>query len=397
MPQPTAFHPRTSAACQSLAYKEWAGYYAVCRYDVSVEPEYFAIRERAGLLDISPLFKYDITGPDATTLIDRMVARDATRLEAGQVAYSCWCNEDGHIIDDGALFCFAPDRWRVTAANPNFLWLSEVGEGLKVTIQDRSASLAALALQGPKSREVLSQLTDADLTSLGFFRTLETSCGGSEVTISRTGFTGDLGYELWIEQQHALTLWDQLLEAGGDYGLEPVGLDALDMTRVEAGLLLIDCDFNSAFHCLNDNQKSTPYELGFDWMVHLNKERSFIGQRALAQARRRGPDWKLVGLEIDMEHLEELYRRRRLPIALCPTAWRSRVPLYDSSRKQVGYATSGVWSPLLKKNLALATVDSRLSKVGTRLTIEAMVEFDREYVPVTVVQTPFFDPPRKRA
>lgn len=392
----TAFHERTAPLCKSLCWKEWAGYFAVQRFGVSVDPEYFAIRESAGLLDVSPLYKYDLTGKHAIALADRILARDVTKLSDGQVAYCCWCDEDGKVIDDGAIFRFSETHLRLTSANPSYLWLDENAVGLEVEIRDTSAEIGALALQGPKSRDILKRLTQADLDGLRYFRMLEAKMDGFECTISRTGFTGDLGYEIWVDKAHAEKLWDLIMGAGRDYNIMPIGLLALDMARVEAGFILADCDYNPAFHCITEAQKSTPFEIGLGWTVHLNK-RSFVGQKALAAEKRRGVAWEFVGLEIDMEELEKLYERRGLPVHLPCTAWRGVVPIFDLSRRQVGRATSGVWSPLLKKNLALATVPARFAKVGTELLFETLVEYDRELVRCRVVDKPFFDPPRKKA
>lgn len=396
---PTPFHDKIAPLCKSMAWKEWSGYYSVQRYDISVDPEYFAFRETAGLLDITPLFKYDIRGPQAGLLADRVLTRDAGKIQDGQVAYCCWCDEEGKVIDDGTVFRYNPEHYRITSANPSYLWLSENADGLDVTVEDVSHIVAAVALQGPNSRTILKNCSDADLDSLKFFRFTEAKLDGFRATISRTGYTGDLGYEIWTDPANAGKLWDVLTDAGHDYGLRPAGLLALDMTRIEAGFVLIDVDFKSSVHCLTDEQKSSPYEIGLGWTVHLDKPVPCVGRDALARERRKGSKWKLVGLEVDFPELEAMFHARRVPVSLPCHAWREVVPLYTGRARhhQAGYATSGVWSPLLKRYIALATVPSRYAATGTELYMDTMVEYDREAVKVRVVDKPFFDPPRKKA
>lgn len=398
MPVPTPLHRKTSEHCRSLRWGEWAGCYAVERYGACAEDEYFALRERVGLLDVSPLYKYDLVGPGALALVDRLLTRDAERLEDGQVACCCWCDEEGKVIDDGTVARLHAEHFRITAANPSYGWFTENAEGLEVEVRDVSRSLAAVALQGPASREVLRRVTDAELGSLRFCRLTRGRFDGFEAVISRTGFTGDLGYEIWVEAEHAERLWDRLMEGGRDYRIQPVGLLALDMARIEAGFVVVDVDYRSSLHCHKEDQKSSPYEIGLGWTVHLDKARPFVGEAALRREKERGSRWGLVGLEIDVEELEWLFERVGLPLSLPTTAWRGVVPLYDpATHHQVGRATSGVWSPLLKKYLALGTVRARYARPGTVLRIESLVDDHRHSVAARVVEKPFFDPPRKEA
>lgn len=392
----TALHEKTAAACHSLKWKEWAGYFAVERYGSAVDEEYFNFRHRAGLLDVSPLFKYDLTGPGALRLADRILARDVTRLKDGQVAYCCWCDDEGKVIDDGTIFRFGPDRFRLSSANPALAWLRGNADGLDVRIEDVSAPVASMALQGPQSRRILNALAAKPLDGLRYFRMEDVRLGDLDVTVSRTGFTGDLGYELWVDAREAGALWDLLMEAGQGYGLAPTGLMALDMCRVEAGFILIDVDYTSSFHAFTDEQKSSPFEINLGWTVHLDKA-PFLGQKALQAEKRRGSGHALVGLEIDTDELERHFTALGLPLHLEPNAWRKLVPIFDGSRKQVGRATSGTWSPVLKKNLALATVESRFAKPGTELRIEALIDYRRELVTARVAKLPFYDPPQKKA
>jgi aminomethyltransferase len=394
MPIPSPFHPRTAPLCTSFRFKDWAGYCAVSSYDTNHEREYFAFRESAGLLDVTPLFKYEVRGPDAAKLLSRMMVREVGKLKVGRVAYCCWCDDEGKVIDDGTVARLDEDHYRVTAADPTLHWLEAVGKGFRATIEDSTARLAALALQGPTSRDILRQASDADLDRLKFFGVTRARIDGLDVWISRTGYTGDLGYEVWVENGGALALWDALVAAGRPYGIEPAGLDALDISRVEAGFILLGVDYWSAPKVVLESRKSTPYELGFDWMVELDRA-PFVGWRALAAEKRRGPAWKLVGLEVSWEELEALYESFDLPPSLPAQARRDGLPVYLGG-KQVGKATSHTWSPILKKYLVLASVLSRYAALGTRLELEHTVEFERRSVSATVVATPFWNPERKR-
>ena len=391
MPCGTPVHNRALARATSLKFKEWAGYYAAERYGPCHELEYFAIRTRAAMIDVSPLYKYDLRGPRALAGLDRLLARDVTRLKDGQVAYACWCDERGKVIDDGTVFRFDSQHFRITSANPSYRWLAEGALGCPV--EDLTERLGALAVQGPLSHEVLFRAGAAGIEGLGYFRHGSFELAGVPVTISRTGFTGDRGYEVWFEGRHGEALWDALVDAGAT----PCGLLGLDVARIEAGFVLIDVDFKSAHHALNPDQTSSPYEVGLGWTVQLDKA-SFVGQRALHREKLEGSPLQLVGLEVDMEQLEAFHDQVGIPCAVPSTAWRCHVPLYAPQRsRQVGYATSGTWSPLLKKYICLATVPTRLSAPGTRLRMETMVDTQRCQVDVRVVRRPFFDPPRKRA
>lgn len=401
MPLATPFHPRTSALCGSLSFKQWAGYHAVRSFDTSHEREYHALRQSAGLLDVSPLFKYRVEGPQAAEFLAWVLARDARRLAPGRVAYCCWCDERGHVIDDGTLTAWAPGLFRLTSAEPSLDWLLEQARGFDVDVEDESARVAALALQGPRSREVLLDLLGTGngardrLAALPFFGALRARVGGLELEITRTGYTGDLGYELWTPAAGALDLWDLLLAAGERHRLQPVGLDALDVTRLEAGFLLGGVDYVHARRAFLPRQASTPFELGLGWTVHLDRE-PFMGQAALREAARRGPRQSLVGLVVDVAALEHLFDQAGLPPQLSAAAWREDRPVFLGA-SQVGFATSGVFSPILKQGIALATVDAAHAAPGTRLALEHTVEHRRTGVPARVARLPFFDPPRKRA
>jgi aminomethyltransferase len=398
MPIPSPFHERTAKLCTSYRWKDWSGYAAVCSYDTTHEREYFAFRESAGLLDVTPLWKYEVHGPDAAALLARMMVRDVAKLKIGRVGYSCWCDDFGKVIDDGTVTRLAEDYYRVTAADPTLHWLQAVGRGMRVTIEDSSARLAALALQGPRSREILRAASDADLDALKFFGATRARLDGLDVWITRTGFTGDLGYEVWTANDGALRLWDALIDAGRPHGIEPAGLDALDVSRIEAGFILLGVDYFSAPMVVLEARKSTPYEIGLGWIVDFDRARfpGFVGREALAAERQRGPAWALVGLEVAWEALESLYDSYSLPPNLPATARRDGLPVYDGGLRQVGKVTSHTWSPILKRYIALASILAAHAQPGTILQLEHTVEYERRKVPAKVVKTPFFDPARKR-
>lgn len=397
MPIPTPFHARTAAVCQSYEWRNWSGYLAAGTYEPTHEWEYFAVRNAAALFDISPLFKYEISGPDALRLVNRIVTRDVARCRVGQVMYSPWCNEAGKVIDDGTIARLAEDRFRITAADPNLLWFEDCGFGLDVSVTDVSTELAALALQGPNARRILKTVVaGANLDNLAYFRLAQAKIGNIPLTITRTGYTGDLGYELWVSPQHAEQLWDALVEAGQNYGLSPAGMAALDIARIEAGLLLIEVDYISSRKALIEAQKSSPFELGLGWTVALEKE-DFVGRSALLAESKAGAVWQFTGLEVDWPALEKLFAAVGLPPQVTGRASRVAVPLYNSRGRQVGQATSHTFSPLLKKYIALASVESRYARPGTRLNFEITVEYTRQKCPATVVNLPFFNPERKRA
>ena len=394
MPIPSPFHDRTSPLCESYQWKNWAGYHAACRYLLNHEPEYHALRHASGLIDVTPLFKYEIRGKDASRLLHRMMVRDHSRLKVGRVAYTCWCDDAGKVIDDGTVAHLSEHHYRLTAAEPTFRWLEHLSRHLDVQIEDSSRELAVLALQGPTARDLLQQLTSLDLSYLRYFSVAQADLDGIPVSISRTGYTGDLGYEIWTATAHALRLWDCLIHTGTSYGLLPAGLDALDMVRIEAGYIMLDVDYYSAQKEILESRKSTPSELGLGWMVQLDRD-PFVGQRALREEAERGAAWALLGLDLSWEEIEALYDNYGLPPSLPATASRHSLPVYSGDR-QVGYATSHTWSPLLKKSVALASVRADFSDPLSHLKIEQTVEHERYRVSARIVDLPFFDPERKR-
>jgi len=395
MPIGSAFHERTFPLCESLNYRDWAGYYAVSAFETHHEHEYNAIRNAAALIDVSPLFKYIVEGRDATRFVDRLVTRDATKLAVGHVMYTPWCDEQGKVIDDGTVSRLAENQYRWTSADPSLRWFTQNAIGLDVTIEDVSERIAALAVQGPTSGALLRQTAEADVEGLKYFRVTNGRIGGVPVEISRTGYTGDLGYEIWMRWENATRVWDALVSAGGPFDLQPAGMLALDVARIEAGLLLIDVDFFSCRRALIPSQQYSPFEMSLGRLVQLDKA-PFVGHNALRREFERGAPRQIVGLEIDWQEVEALYDEQGLPPQVPTTASRVAVPVYRHGA-QVGKATSTTWSPILKKLIALATVQSACSKAGSRLHVEVTVEAVRHRVSATVVKTPFFNPRRKTA
>jgi aminomethyltransferase len=398
LPIGTAFHERTFPLCHSLNYREWSGYYTISVYEVHNEHEYTAIRNAAALIDISPLYKYLITGKDATKLVNRVITRDIRKVAVGQVIYCCWCDEQGKVIDDGTVTRLEENKYRWTAADPSLRWFRQNGTNMDVQVEDISEKVAALALQGPTSGKLLKSLAEADIANLKYFRVTHGKIAGVPVDISRTGYTGDLGYEIWVphnESNDAVKVWDAVMETGKRFDIHAAGMLALDVARVEAGLLLIEVDYTSSKKALIASQKYSPFELGFSKMVHLNKE-NFIGKAALEKDQKEGVARQFVGLEIDWTEVEERYEKFGLTPAAPSQASRVAVPVY-CGEKQVGKATSTTWSPVLKKMIALASIETSHAKLGTRLQMEITIEAIRQKVTAKIVKMPFFNPARKTA
>ena len=397
MPRRTPFHSRTAALCQGSRWEDWSGFLSASMYELDHIHEYDAVRTGCALFDVSPLYKYDVRGRDALALLNRLMVRDISKCRVGQVFYTTWCDDEGKVIDDGTVSHLSEDHFRMTAAIPTLYWLQDNAIELEVEIEDVSEQFGALSLQGPTSREMLQKLTDADLNGLGFFRCTESRVAGLPALISRTGYTGDLGYEIFVEPQDAEKLWDSMMEIGEDYQMLPAGEVALNQVRIEAGLLLIDADFISSTHTMFEVQKSTPYELGLGWMVRLKKD-FFVGQEALRKEKERGSRWAMVGLEVDINSLEKFYAEYAMPLHLPYTAWSGPTPIYadEAQQQHIGRGNSGMWSPTLKKYIVMGRVKPQYAEIGTGFFIEEMVEDQAYSIPATVVKMPFFDPPRKK-
>jgi len=395
VPVGTAFHERTLALCESLNYREWSGYYTVSVYEMHHEHEYNAIRNSAALIDISPLFKYRVTGRDATKLVNRIIARDINKVAVDQVIYCCWCDPQGHVIDDGTITRLGENDYRWTAADPSLRWFQQNALGLDVKIEDISEQVAALALQGPTSGKLLRTVSDAKIESLKYFRVTRGKIASVPVDISRTGYTGDLGFEIWMPWKDAIKVWDELMNKGRGFDIHPAGMIALDIARIEAGLILIEVDYNSSKKALIEAQKYSPSEIGLGKLVDFKKE-TFVGREALMAEEKKGVERTLVGLEINWNEVEALYDKIGMAPQVPSQASRVPVPVYRNGR-HIGKATSTTWSPTLKKMIALACVDRGHSANGNTLSMEMTVEAVRHNVSATIVPLPFFNPPRKTA
>jgi aminomethyltransferase len=392
----TAFFERQIELNRKLSWGEWAGFHAAAVYADHHDIEYNAIREAAAVIDVSPLYKYEVAGPDAARLLDRMITRDVSRMQVDQVVYTPWCDEDGKVIDDGTVTRLSEDRFRVTAADPSYRWFTLNATGLDVVVRDVTEEVAGLALQGKLSREVLEAATGADWHGVRYFRHRATRVAGVDVSVTRTGYTGDRGYELWIPVDGALAVWDAIFAAGEPFGIRAAGIRALDVARVEAGLILIEAEYTSARHAVSPEQRYSPYELGLGRLVDLAKPARFVGKRALAlELAAGGPARRLVGVELDWEGIEAMYARHGLAPAVSPLVHRDPVPAYREGRR-VGRVTSLCWGPTVKKMIGLGSLDRELEAPGTRVSVEWTVEGERGKVGATAVRLPFLDLPRKR-
>jgi aminomethyltransferase len=393
----TAFFERQSELNTKLSWGDWSGYHAAAVFADFVDIEYNAVREAAAVIDVSPLYKYEVGGPDATALLDRVVTRDISAMAMSQVIYTPWCDEEGKVIDDGTVTRLDTNRFRLTAADPSYRWFAMNATGLDVQIDDISEGTAALALQGRLSRHVLERATAQDWFDLRYFRRRPTTIAGVDVDVTRTGYTGDLGYELWIPVNGALAVWDRLFEVGADFGIRPAGIQALDICRLEASLILIEAEYTSARHAFAPELTYSPFEIGLGRLVRFEKAAEFTGKRALlAEREAGGPPRRLVGLELDWSAIEAMYSRHGLAPQISPLVQRAPVPVYREGAR-VGRATSVGWGPTIKKMVGFGSVDRRLSGLRTRLSVEWTVEGERGKVGASVVPMPFLDLDRKRS
>ncbi|HZD79507.1 MAG TPA: aminomethyltransferase family protein [Actinomycetota bacterium] len=392
----TAFHPRTSQLNQKMAWGEWSGYFSAQVYADFHDIEYNAIREAAALIDVTPLYKYAISGPDATRLVDRVMTRDASKLAIDQVMYTPWCDERGKVIDDGTVARRKEREYFWTAADASYRWFVLNAHGLDVQIEDVTDTVAGLAVQGPKSRDLLEVLTGQDWKDLRYFRHRRTEIAGIDVNVTRTGYTGDLGYELWVDAGAALELWDAVWEGGEAFGIRAAGIHALDVTRVEAGLILAEVEYTSARHAISAEQEYSPFEISLGRLVDFGKA-DFVGKHALELEQvSGGPARRLVGLELDWSGIETMFAKHDQPPAVSAFVHRDPVPVYRQG-KRVGRATSVTWGPTIKKMVGFGSLPPSLASPGTRLSVEWTVEGERGRVGASVDETPFLDLPRKRA
>jgi aminomethyltransferase len=392
----TAFHQRTSQLNSKMSWGEWSGYFAAAVYADFHDIEYNAIREQAALIDVSPLYKYEISGPDAARLVDRVMTRDVAKLALDRVFYTPWCNEDGKVIDDGTVTRRGENHFFWTAADPTYRWFLLNASGLDVEISDVSDKIAGVALQGPRARMILEAATRRDWADVRYFGHRRTEICGVDVHVTRTGYTGDLGYEVWTPEDQAVAVWDALWEAGGPHGIRPAGIRALDVSRLEAGLILIEAEYTSARHAVSSEQQYSPFEIGLGRLVDFGKP-AFVGRHALQlEQRRGGPPRRLVGLDLDWSGIEAMYAKHDLPPGVSAMVQRDAVPVYKDAR-QVGRATSIGWGPTIKKMVGFGSLPPSLSAPGTRVSVEWSVEGERGKVGATVVELPFLDLERKRS
>lgn len=391
--KPTPFHPRTSELLDSYDWGEWSGWLSANVYELDHTHEYLAIRTSCGVFDTSPLYKYRIHGPDALKLLNRVVTQDVRRYGVGKSMYTPWCDDRGKIIDDGIVAHADEQLFRMTSAEPTLFWLEDNAVNLDVSIEDITEAYAVMAFQGPYTREVLKRLAGADVDRLKYFDLMNIELAGIPITLSRTGYTGDLGYELWVEPHNAVALWDAVFEVGEEYRIRAFGDNALNIARIEAGLLLADVDFNSSKKVMYEHEKSTPLELGLGWTVKLKKE-FFVGQKALIKDIEDGLKWNTVGLEVNLKSLENIFAEYGMPLYLPYEAWTEAVPVY-SRGTQIGKATSGTWSPMLKKYIAIARLEPKYASIGNHVDMEVTVDAKRHKARAEVVKMPFFNPPRK--
>ncbi len=395
----TPFHDRLSQLNESGLWSHWSGYLSALKYDMSPKHEYFAVRNSAGFFDTSPLFKYWIRGRDAERFLAGVMTRDIRTCKPGRAQYTVWCDDRGYVLEDGVVFRHSDNEFFLTAAEPNLGYLQDLVGRLDVEIEDVSEAYGMLAVQGPRSREILSKLAP-EVDDLAFFEHTQAKIGSAPVTISRTGYTGDLGFEICVGSDQALPVLDAVVQAGDGYGLRPFGEEALLMTRIEAGLVLINVEFFSSRLAYTDHERVTPRELGFGWMQRGidADDRPFIGRNAI---RREIADktsrWLSVGLELDWADYDRLYNEAGLipPKDETPLDYESM--LYDDEGTRIGYATSLMYSPVLQRHIAMARVRPDLATPGNRVNLELTINHQYQTVAADVARLPLFNPSRKTA
>ena len=405
----TPFHERTSARNETGLWEHWSNSLVAQRYQMSEKFEYFAIRNAAGIFDTSPLYKYRFSGPDAERYLAGVLARDVRKLAVGRAHYTLWCDDRGFVIEDGVLLRVAETEYLLTAAEPNLAYFQGLAGGLDVSIEDVTDDWGILSIQGPRSREILAAVAEG-VADLGYFALTRTKIAGVEVIVSRTGYTGDLGYEVWTPADAALKVWDAIFEVGEPKALIPFGMTALYMARIEAGLVLLDVDFHSSRYAWTDEDRSTPVELGFGWMFrdlapdapstngHSPNGRAFIGRDAIRrELREKTSRWVLTGLVVDWKDYDRIYDEAGLIPPKDHTPVQDEYYVYDDELNQLGYATSQMYSPMLQRHIALARVPLDRLAEGSRVKLEAGVRHRYEYFDATVSKLPLFNPQRRTA
>lgn len=395
MVRTTPFHDRLSALNTTGLWQHWSGHLVAVKYQSSEKFEYFAVRNGAGLTDTSPLYKYRISGTGATEFLARTLVRDVRTCAVGEAQYTLWCDDAGHVVEDGVVFRTGDDEYLLTTAEPNEAHFDGLIGRSPVSITDVSDEFASLAVQGPLSRELLAGF-EPSLAALPYFHHAPARIGGVEVRVSRTGYTGDLGYEIWTPSEHAGTVLDAVLDASGGRGIHPAGQAALLMLRVEAGLLLVGVDFHSSRFAFTDQQRSTPHELGFGWMTRGIEGRAYVGRDAIVRERAEGRTrWSTVGLVVDWQAWDERYRAAGIIPPKDPTPVVGDMLLLDDAMQRIGYTTTFMYSPVLQRHIALARVVPAHAAPGTVVHLEVTIDHRHQVVPATVTRTPLYNPPRR--
>ena len=395
----TPFHERTSALNETGLWSHWSGHLAARRYQMSDKFEYFAVRNSAGIFDSSPLYKYRIHGPDAERFLAGVLARDIRACPPGHAQYTIWCDDRGFVVEDGVILRRGPNEFLLTAAEPNLAYFEDLIGREDVRIEEVSHDYATLAIQGPRSRDLVARLVPGAAT-IPYFGLTSGTIAGSPVTVSRTGYSGDLGFEIWIESPDALKVWDTVRDSVAGHGVLPFGLDALEMLRIEAGLLLLDVDFGSSRYAWTDEDRSTPFEIGLGWMLRdlANDDRAFIGRRALERELADGTSrWRFTGLILDWADYDRIYNRAGLIPPKDHTPIVEELFVYDDEIRQVGYSTSFMYSPMLQRHIAMARVRPDLARPGSEVRLEVDVNHRYEYVKARTARMPLYNPARKTA
>ena len=395
----TPLHPRLSELNTTQLWTHWAGFLSASQYDIAAKFEYFVVRQAVGFFDASPLYKYEITGRDAERFLAGIFARDIRTCRPGRAQYTIWCDSDGYVLEDGVVFRHSANEFFLTAAEPNLSFLQNQIGSLEVSVEDVSGDYAMLAIQGPRSRAAMAAIAP-EVNDLGYFAHAQSKVAGSEVTVSRTGFTGDLGYELRLPADNALPVLDAVMAAGEPHRMRPFVDYALNMLRIEAGLALINVEFSSSRYAFNDHERFTPDELGFGWLLKGidDASRPFVGRDAILDERATGRSrWKTVGITVDPRAYDQLFFDAGLipPKEVPPASWETM--LYDQTGERAGYATSYSYSPMLQTQIGIARVRPDLAAIGTTIEVEQTVNHEYTSTPATVTTMPFYNPERKTA
>jgi len=382
--QHSPFHARADNLCKLKNWTSWNGYQTARFYD-TLASEYFAIRSSCSVMDMTPMEKYRISGPDAERFLARLVTRDISKLQVNRVTYVLWCNDDGKVLDDGTIFYLKDGEYRLCSQHHQLDWLLISSLGMDVTIVEETREVAALTVQGPTSCSVLTEAGVVGLDQLKPFRIMHTNLNGFDLMISRTGYTGDLGYELWTDPDNALELWDSIFDvkARGLYDVRPIGLDALEMVRIEAGFIMPADDFNTAETTVRADHDRSPFELGMGWVVSFDKGH-FTGRRALLKEQGRPIRRRLVKLMIEGNKPPKdsfLYDRQ--------------------DGRRIGTIKTNIWSPILKANLAMADIDyqngSPPSEIWAEIYYQKELEWRATWAKCSISEKPFWSHPRRSA